>query len=507
MNESPEVNVSENSFESINKSNKKILIFVALFVLIVLLVVVILIVVSNTPAKRLQRQLELGTRYLEELNYEKAIAAFEAAIEIDSKNLKAYEGHVSAYVGEGDVDGIYGVYDNLDPDAFELIRQASVDGVNGIISNLVADGDYEKALSTAKSLSHIDESTSNAAVVGVVESNPSALLDALESSDDFSEVADVKGLILVGNGQYDEAYDYYESRIISNPEATFSYLGIASTYLGRDDVIGALEALERGIGTGADEYVIRSAEDYIRQNSITISGHGTLIDYHYDFGDSEHCTFGEIINTYDEAGNLVVIDEIREDGYSRHSELDTNGNYVYEIHSFKNGSYMFFNWSYNEHGDRIATHYENHPYGGDADSVMDSFITYEYDSEGRIVTENSSGYDTYQKFYEYDENGDLIKVTHIQDGETRVESYTYDEFGRIIESLDHVSNHFIYEYDDRGNEIYSMLNGSIPYRSEYDLMNNRIGYLIKPESELGGYEESFVYEYHFIGDVMGVVAQ
>ena len=507
MNESSEVNVSENSFESINKSNKKILIFVALFVL---LVVVILIVVSNTPAKRLQRQLDLGTRYLEELNYEKAIAAFEAAIEIDSKNLKAYEGLVGAYAGEGDVDGIIGVYeracDNLEPENLDLIRQVSVDGVNGIVSDLVADGDYEKALSAARSLSQIDESASNAAVVNIVESNPAALLDALESSDASSEIADAKGLILIGNGRYEDAIDYFEDRIVSNSETTYSYLGLASAYLGNDDVLGALEILEKGIGTGADETVIRSEEDYIRQNSIIVSCNGTMDFWPYgdDSDDREH---GETVETYDEYGNQIASDESRNTDYSRHSELDGNGHYLYERHT-TGDSYFEMYWTYNEQGDPVSERVVSYSARDNSTSFTDYSISYEYDSEGKIISETRDGNSAYQRIYEYDENGYISRVSHTTNGVTSYETYIYDNQGRLIEWTDYRSNVSRYEYDDRGNRIKEYYE-TMTRTTDFDLMNN----WIREESlshddifnSLGVWTRN--YEYHFIGDVMGAFAQ
>ena len=49
-----------------------------------------------------QEQYDLGTRYLNEGNYQEAVIAFEAAIEIDSKRPEAYLGAAEAYMGLGD---------------------------------------------------------------------------------------------------------------------------------------------------------------------------------------------------------------------------------------------------------------------------------------------------------------------------------------------------------------------------------------------------------------------
>ena len=54
--------------------------------------------IYNTPANRLQRQLDLGNKYLEEQQYEQAALAFEQAIIIDDRCLEAYAGGVEAYL-------------------------------------------------------------------------------------------------------------------------------------------------------------------------------------------------------------------------------------------------------------------------------------------------------------------------------------------------------------------------------------------------------------------------
>lgn len=50
-----------------------------------------------------QEQYDLGVRYLSEGNYEEAVIAFTAAIEIDNKLVDAYIGAADAYIGQGDL--------------------------------------------------------------------------------------------------------------------------------------------------------------------------------------------------------------------------------------------------------------------------------------------------------------------------------------------------------------------------------------------------------------------
>ena len=61
------------------------------------------IALSNDTATW-QEHYDLGIRYLSEGNYEEAIIAFTAAIEIDPKQSDAYRKAAEAYEGLGDID-------------------------------------------------------------------------------------------------------------------------------------------------------------------------------------------------------------------------------------------------------------------------------------------------------------------------------------------------------------------------------------------------------------------
>lgn len=61
-------------------------------------------VFSSGRKSELQKQLDLGERYLSEMNYEEAVVAFERAIELEPKSVDAYIGLADAYLGLGDAD-------------------------------------------------------------------------------------------------------------------------------------------------------------------------------------------------------------------------------------------------------------------------------------------------------------------------------------------------------------------------------------------------------------------
>ena len=92
-----------------------------------------------------QDQYDLGVRYLSEGNYEEAIIAFTAAIEIDPKRPEAYVGRGGAYIGSGETA------ENLaaalaDYEAALELDETSADAWLGLADVYIRQGDYDKAL-------------------------------------------------------------------------------------------------------------------------------------------------------------------------------------------------------------------------------------------------------------------------------------------------------------------------------------------------------------------------
>lgn len=71
----------------------------ALRIVGIVLLFLMLFTSCKSQAERLQEQLDLGQKYLMELNYAEAILAFTDAIEIDPENIPAYMGRAEAYRG------------------------------------------------------------------------------------------------------------------------------------------------------------------------------------------------------------------------------------------------------------------------------------------------------------------------------------------------------------------------------------------------------------------------
>lgn len=80
----------------------------SLFVAVILLVS--LCACARSTEEQWQEQYDIGVRYLSEGNYEEAIIAFTAAIEIDPKRTEAYNGLADAYLALGDYESAAAVW-------------------------------------------------------------------------------------------------------------------------------------------------------------------------------------------------------------------------------------------------------------------------------------------------------------------------------------------------------------------------------------------------------------
>lgn len=87
-----------------NVLKSKLFIGVLLSLTAVAAVVVVMVSTGRSNGNDLQRQLDLGKRYVSELDYENAVIAYEAALEIDPYCLEAYLGLADAYMALGQPD-------------------------------------------------------------------------------------------------------------------------------------------------------------------------------------------------------------------------------------------------------------------------------------------------------------------------------------------------------------------------------------------------------------------
>ena len=83
---------------------KRIGIIAAIVACLCILAIEAIVVVGSNGDRKLNAQLKLADRYLDELDYEAAIAAYEAAIEIEPRCEAAYLGMAEAYKALGEYE-------------------------------------------------------------------------------------------------------------------------------------------------------------------------------------------------------------------------------------------------------------------------------------------------------------------------------------------------------------------------------------------------------------------
>lgn len=96
-----------------------------------------------------QEQYDLGVRYLSEGNYQEAILAFTAAIDIDPKQAPAYIGRGDAYVKSGETEENLTAAKTDYEKAIEL-DETSPEAYLGLADVYILQGNYEKALEILK---------------------------------------------------------------------------------------------------------------------------------------------------------------------------------------------------------------------------------------------------------------------------------------------------------------------------------------------------------------------
>lgn len=123
----------------------------------VLIAAVVGIGIYNAPANRMSRALDLGTRYLEEQNYEQALVEFDKVIAIDPMSVDAYLGKAQAYEGMGDTEQLLAVLQTgYEQTGDGQIKKQLVDVYLEQASGSATAGDYESALAVYDKLLDLD---------------------------------------------------------------------------------------------------------------------------------------------------------------------------------------------------------------------------------------------------------------------------------------------------------------------------------------------------------------
>lgn len=320
-----------------------------------------------------QEQYDLGVRYLSDGNYEEAIIAFTAAIEIDTKNALAYIGRGDAYLGQGAADE-YLAAAFTDFETALSLDDTNVDAYLGMAEVYIARKQFDEAMEILRQ--------------GVEKTRDQRLTDRLAELED-GNISDYWGRTLKethydGNGAltYWFEYDYNDLGqcvgITSYGPEGNQIQHIEQRYDEQEHMIyGRYSWSYDGRMNGAT-YTYNSAGEW----ETIVLDFGNRLVFTYD---SDNRRIRE--DVYNKSGKLIgyTIYEYW-DGYERKdSRYDASG--ALESYQIQ---------LYNEQGQRVR--YESY----DSDGNLTGYSTEEYDADGKKIAWNHydvdgnlTGRDTY----------------------------------------------------------------------------------------------------------------
>ncbi len=455
-----EVKVKENTGKentenagNVGKSAFKHWAIIGIAVVLIVLAGAMIFVFGGSSAKKLQKQLDLGQKYLEEMNYEEAVVAFEAAIEIDPMSVDAYLGLVEVYI---------------------------------------RTEEFDTALEYAKK--------------GYEATGDERLKEKMEMIESENKARELQKQLDLGQQyleemNYEEAATAFKAAIEIDPMSVDAYLGLVEVYIRTGEFDAALEYAKKGYEATGDER-LKEKIDMIESGDITASNGWEIKTSHYD-GEGvlkwyEVHQYGEYgpanISVYSADGGLVDEGEYQ---YDEEGRVLASWVMVWDKASAVGVELYKNEYEYDSEGNQIAER------SYDSDGTLDSYTENEYDLEGNLITErryNGDGtLDSYTE-YEYDSEGNMIVSRDyfgddllqdlngaLQDFDDLFPScieYEYDLEGNQIASREYDSNGILigyaeYEYDSEGNQIASReydsdgtLTGYTEY--EYDSEGSRI---------------------------------
>lgn len=287
-------------------NNKKLVIIA---VVIVLALVCVLFLVSSNNSRSLNNCLDLGDKYLEEMEYEKALAAYNEAIEIDDRCTEAYLGLVEVYIRTEEFDkalevakqGYEKTGDDRLKEKLDMIESGNIYDSNGQayrMTHFDADGKatwyHDYSYNEDGEMSSVTHKNSDGTIISSIELKYDSEGHPLIS---YGYVNDTGMLI-----KYENTYD-------------------------NDNLISSVETDMDGSVTRVNEYIYEDNK-CVKQKIIS--------KYTYDGGTTENISY--YLNEYDSQGNQIKRTYCNEDmsitGYDTF-EYDTEGNMIKQFMYFK----------------------------------------------------------------------------------------------------------------------------------------------------------------------------
>ena len=378
----------------------------------------------------LNEKLELGQKYLVELDYSNAVLEFTDAIKIDPKNPDAYIGLAEAYIGTGDTEKAI--------EALEMgYEETGDERIKKMLDELTGDSETEEVTLPA-------ETTTEAETTVTTEEN-----NGEASDDDVIPMESIYIPYKVNGSLMDEKYE--EGKIKVSIGTDFDNIFYCDYNNSIDMYIQALD--------DNSFYITRITAPKSESFDDHHGRYGHIIDIKkagFPTMESKYAINSPYLlgmyRVFDENNTLICENTIQNDYiYDENGRLVQYGNTKYEYN--KNGNLKEYNYWFNideckytykknykyDENDRLIkyTWLDNRDYGYDTTTYKDT-ITYEYDDRGNCIYEEYDS-DSCNHIHKYDSYGNEIyykytwKPPHGTGNQITTSSYKYDNKGNAIE--------------------------------------------------------------------------
>lgn len=340
-------------------------------------------------------------KYLSEGNYQEAIIAFTAAIEIDPKQAPLYSGRGQAYVLSGETA------ENLaaalaDFEAALELDETLAEAWLGLADVYIRQVDYDKALEVLRT--GLEKTGNDERIADKI-----AEIESGTITDSFGRMRRESSYDGAGNLLWYRIYGYPEGKTyeVTSYDAAGNRTGYA--YAARDDngnqiaSVGGSQ-IDGSIGQGLHEY--------------DGSGNRVKPTYYTAAGEIRQYT----IYTYDAAGNNTRSESFGPDGTSR----------GYDLHEYDGGGHRIKSSSFGDDG--ILRYYNEWSYDGQGRTTEHRF----YKGDGTLSSYSVEEFNEYGTAASYSYNGDGTlnsKTVYVYNEKGQwIGENVYDGAGNLIRS-------------------------------------------------------------------------
>lgn len=384
-------------------------------------------VLGRTDEERLQRQLELGERYLSELDFERAEVAYTAAVKIEPKNVEATCGLARAYAGQGDYEQAEGVLLDL----IEILEQDNYrknqEELYATLAEIYMDsGNSDGAWST------LQRGTERVTQVNAT----------LESSDPMKQDTDGDGLFdetEIQNGFDPNLRDTDEDGVPDGKEIFARIVPMPSAMPRENEVYPIVWAEGRGEVYGDFDAV------YLK-NNVTLRGIGSVKEVPCEFSGQSDIQLAKagfcipasmasgvsdnmLVASYDYGQNRLIL-------HDTSVQYEADGSIIVLADTAEAGTYMLIDWESFKR-DTDALEYSSIIESGKADVVFMLDTTGSMDTPISNVKENIVNFSEYLDDLGVDVRIGIVEYKDIyEDGIDSTIDYGFyydlDEFKYVI---------------------------------------------------------------------------